>query len=106
MTVRSIPVPTCVAVTVTPGSTPPEVSVMVPSIVPFAAVDCAYAGALNAIADRMIARKYFSMRSSIPRFRGAGRSRIVVLSAECERRGGGIQFTEVLPEHHAAGEIR
>ena len=47
MTTRSAPVSTLVMVTVAPGSTPPELSETVPSMVPFAACDCAKAGAVS-----------------------------------------------------------
>src|SRR6185436_5900100 len=46
-TMRSAPVSTLVIVTVAPGSTPPELSTTVPSMVPLAACDCASAGAAS-----------------------------------------------------------
>src|SRR5262245_41667622 len=44
---RSAPVSRFVIVTVTPGSTPPELSTTVPSMDPLAACDCANAGAAS-----------------------------------------------------------
>src|SRR5215212_3999984 len=50
MTTRSAPVSRFWTVTVTPGSTAPELSMMTPSIAPLAACDCADAG--TAMRDR------------------------------------------------------
>ena len=74
--------------TVTPGSTPPELSLTVPSMVPLAAVDCANAGAASA-SDNIPESKYFSMFSSIPRFIGG-------LPGECEELVSRIHFFEVV----------
>src|SRR5881394_2563321 len=59
-------------VTVTPGSTPPDASVIVPSMEPLAAVDCAAAGAQNASSIEKTAL-ILSMVASIPmRIAGCG----------------------------------
>ena len=65
-TTRSVPVSRLVTVTVTPGSTPPELSETVPSIAPLAPCDCANAGAASD-ADSRAERMYLSMSASIQR---------------------------------------
>src|SRR5262245_17185386 len=98
-TARSAPVFTLVIVTVTPGRTPPDVSEIVPSMAPFAAVDCAKAGTAAAHADTSTAKKYLSMIASIPtKTRGS--------APESERRVAWIHFFEVVAQHDAAREER
>src|SRR5689334_16213592 len=54
-----------VTVTVTPGSTPPEASETVPSMVPLAAVDCASAGAADTASDSRAEKKRRSMMEEL-----------------------------------------
>src|SRR4051812_1217290 len=61
-----MPVSIAVIVTVTPGSTPPELSETIPSMAPLAAVDWANAGDTSA-SDNAAERMYLSMIASIQR---------------------------------------
>src|SRR5438477_10492303 len=106
MTVRSTPVSTLEIVTVTPGSTPPEVSDTVPSMAPFAAVDCADAVAVNASADTNTAKKYFSINASIQTIGEWVSRRCGESAVESEHVVARIHFAEVLAQHDPAGEIR
>src|SRR3954462_4326188 len=103
-TERSVPVSTLVMVTVTPGSTPPELSETMPSMAPFAPCDCANAGAVSD-SDSRAERTYLSMSASIQkewRTRTAG---LRELPPKCEGFVHRIHFFEVLSQEHAAGEI-
>src|SRR5262249_7297793 len=103
-TARSTPVSTLVIVTVTPGSTPPEVSVMVPSIDPLAACDCAIAGAASTRAIRP-ANNVLSMFASIARRQIPNPESQIPLSMKPEGLVGAIHFLEVLAHQNATGEI-
>ena len=90
-----------VMVTVTPGSTPPELSETVPSMAPLAAWDCARAGAVSdsdSSADRRIL--------SILGVYNAKLACFGVLPMESKDFVGWIHFAEVLSNEDAAGEIR
>src|SRR3954468_14484544 len=94
-----------VTVTVTPGSTPPELSDTVPSMAPFAPCDCASAGAVNDSESRA-ERMYLSMSASIQRIGGPERWPEGDLPPKCEDFVHRIHFLEVLSQHDATGEIR
>ena len=100
-TTRSAPVSMLVTVTVTPGSTPPELSVTVPSMVPLAACDCAKAGAASDT-DSSAERRNLTILGvynlKLAHFGG--------LTMESEDFVGRIHFLEVLSHEDAAGEVR
>src|SRR5262245_37954378 len=105
MTVRSAPVSTFVIVTATPGSTPPDVSLIVPSIDPLAAWDCAIAGAANTSASSP-ANNILSMFASISCALIPNPWSLIPSSMKSERFVRAIHFLEVLPHQNATGEIR
>src|SRR6185436_9281632 len=100
MTTRSAPVSTLVIVTVAPGSTPPELSDTVPSMVPLAACDCAKAGAASdteSSAERRNLTILGVYNAKSQRFGG--------LTVESKDLVGWIHFLEVLSHDDTAGEI-
>src|SRR4029453_13840637 len=99
MTTRSAPVSTFVIVTVAPGSTPPEPSTTVPSMVPLAACDCANAGAASDT-DSSAERRILSILGVY----NAKLSRFPALAVETKHFVGRIHFFEVMAKHDAAGD--
>ena len=88
-------------VTVTPGSTPPELSETVPSMAPLAACDCAKAGAVSD-SDSSAERKTLSIlgvyNAKLERFGG--------LTVESKDLVSWIHFVEVLSHDDAARQKR
>jgi len=90
-----------VMVTVTPGSTPPELSETVPSMAPLAACDCANAGAVSD-SDSSAERTTLNILGVY----NAKLAHFCVLPVESEDFVGGIHLVEVLSHEDATGEIR
>ena len=90
-----MPVSTLVIVTVTPGSTPPDVSDTVPSIAPLAPCDCANAGAVSD-SDSRAERMYLSMPASIQRIYRCERARKRDSAMKSEDLVDRIHFFEVV----------
>src|SRR5207247_5000634 len=98
-------VSTLVIVTVTPGSTPPELSETVPSMAPFAACDCASAGAVKD-SDSSAERKYLSIPASIQTIGEPASWRVGESAMKSEDFVGRIHFPEVMAQQDPACEIR
>src|SRR5260221_5428928 len=112
-----MPVSRLVTVTVTPGSTPPELSETTPSMAPLAACDCANAGAVSISSDSTAEERARNMLedslidSEKPEVYNSKtnepqpRTQNDVLPVKTDRFVGGIQFFGAMSLQNATGEV-